>query len=166
MIGCYRPPSALGDAFSSLMNLMSKLLYSEMILIGDLNWCWLKPVSDDLKMFCNSMNLTQLINSPTRPNHKCPEKSTRIDLILTNVPHKYSAVGVFCNDLSDHCAVVAVRNTKIPKTNPRFIRKRNLKCFNEQAFFHDLFYFDWSKIEFLSLMWKLPGNSFMMVFSK
>ena len=44
--------------------------------------------------------------------------------------------GVFCNDLSDHCAVVAVRNTKVPKTNPRFIRKRNLKCFNEQAFFH------------------------------
>lgn len=74
---------------------MSKLLYSEMILIGDLNWCWLKAVSDDLKMFCNSMNLTQLINSPTRPNLKCPDKSTLIDLILTNGPHKYSVVGVF-----------------------------------------------------------------------
>ena len=84
---------------------------------------------------------------------------------MTNVPHKYSAVGVFCNDLSDHCAVVAVRNTKVPKTNPRFIRERNLKCFNEQAFFHDLFYFDWSRLS-LSLMWKLPGNSFMMVFPK
>ena len=62
VIGCYGPHSALGDAFSSLTHLMSKLLYSEIILIGDLNWCWLKLVSDDLKMFCNSMNLTQLIN--------------------------------------------------------------------------------------------------------
>ena len=79
-------------------------------------------MSDDLKMFCNSMNLTQLIYSPTRQNLKCPDKSTLIDLILTNVPHIYSAVGVFCNDLSDHCAV---RNTKVPKTNPCFIRKRN-----------------------------------------
>ena len=87
MIVCYRPPSALGDALSSLMHLTSKLLYSEIILIGDLNWCWLKPVSDDLNMFSNSMNLTQLNNSPTRPNLKCPEKSTLIDLILTNVPH-------------------------------------------------------------------------------
>ena len=45
VIGCYRPPSALGDAFSSLTHLMSKLLYSEMKLHGDLNWCLLKPVS-------------------------------------------------------------------------------------------------------------------------
>ena len=71
------------------------------------------------------MNLTQLINSPTRP-----DKSTLIDIILTNIPHKYSVVGVFCNDLSDHCAVVAVRNTKIPKTNLR--EMRNVKYFNEQ----------------------------------
>ena len=69
---------------------------------------WLKPVSDGLKMFCNSMNLTQLINSPTRPNLKCPDQSILVDLMLTNVPHKYSAVGVFCTDLIDHFVVVAV----------------------------------------------------------
>ncbi|XP_055755262.1 uncharacterized protein LOC129834369 [Salvelinus fontinalis] len=168
VIGCYRPPSALSDAFSSLMNLTS-LLYSEMILIGDLSWCWLKSVSDDLKMFCNSMNLTKLINSPTRTNLKCPEKSTLIDLILTNVPRKYSVVGVFCNDLSDHCAVVAVRNSKVPKTNPCFFHKRNLKCFNEQAFFHDLFYFDWSEIELIpdvETAWIIFHDAFPQIVNK
>ena len=51
---------------------------------------------------------------------KCPEKSSLIDLILTNVPHKYSAASVFANDISDHCVIATVRNTKVPKTKPRY----------------------------------------------
>ena len=51
---------------------------------------------------------------------KCPEKSSLIDLILTNVPHKYSAASVFANDISDHCVIATVRNTKVPKTEPRY----------------------------------------------
>lgn len=130
VVGCYRPPSALNDALQSLMDLLSRLNFSEIVLAGDLNWDWLKPGSDNLKSFCDSVNLTQLINLPTCPNLKCPEKSTIIDLILTNIPHKYSAVGVFCNDLSDHCLVVAVRNTKVPKSKLHIICTRILKHFN------------------------------------
>jgi len=40
---------------------------------------------------------------------------------LTNTPHKYSDVGVFANDISDHCVTAAVRNTKLTKTKPRII---------------------------------------------
>jgi len=46
--------------------------------------------------------------SPTRPNSKHPEKSTLIDLLLTNAPHKFSEIGVFANDISDHCTIAAV----------------------------------------------------------
>ena len=37
--------------------------------------------------------LTQTVNGSTRPNLKCPEKSSLLDL-LTNSPHLYSDVGI------------------------------------------------------------------------
>lgn len=117
---------------------LSKLNYSELVLAGDLNWDWMKPVSDDFKSFCDFNNFTQLVNLPTRPNLTSPEKSTMIDIILTNVPHKFSSLGVFCNDISDHCVVAAIRNTKMPKSKPCTIYKKNLKPFNEQAYHHGL----------------------------
>lgn len=118
---------------------------------------------------CDSINFTQLVNSPTRPNLKSPEKSTLIDLILTNVPHKFSSLGVFCNDLSDHCAVAAIRNTKMPKSKSRIIYKRNLKLFNEQAYHHDLSNFDWKKIGLIpdvELAWTFFRNGFMQIVNK
>ena len=52
VVGCHRPPSTL----------LSRLYYDEIVLAGDLYWDWLKPVSNDFKSFCVSVNLTQLIN--------------------------------------------------------------------------------------------------------
>lgn len=93
---------------------------------GELNWNWLQPVSDDFKACCDSLNLFQIVESPTRPNLKCPDKSSLIDLILTNVPHKYTVASVFVNDISDHCVVATIRNTKIPKAKPRIIIKHDM----------------------------------------
>uniref|UniRef100_A0A3B3DM95 Reverse transcriptase domain-containing protein n=2 Tax=Oryzias melastigma TaxID=30732 RepID=A0A3B3DM95_ORYME len=144
--GCYRPPSASKETLQSLQLLLTKLNFTELLLAGDLNWDWLTAGSDEFKSFCDSVNLSQLVNLPTRPNIKNPQKSTLIDLILTNVPHKYSSLGVFCNDLSDHCVVAVCRNTKIPKFKPRIVYKRNMKHFNEQAFYHDLSQVKWENI--------------------
>ena len=80
---------------------------------------------------------------------KSSDKSTLIDLILTNVPHKCSSLGVFCNDLSDHCVVATRRDTKIPKCKPHIIFKRNSKQFNEQAYHHDLSLVNWGHIGLL-----------------
>lgn len=54
-------------------------------------------------------------------NLKNMDKSTLLDIILTNAPHKYTAVGVFCNDVSDHCTIACVRSCKLPKAKPQFI---------------------------------------------
>lgn len=86
--------------------------------MGDLNWDWLTSASDQIKSFCDSANLTQIIDSPTRPNPKHPEKSTLLDLFLTNVPQKYKATAVFANDMSDHCVIAGVRDT----WGPFFVR--------------------------------------------
>ncbi len=55
---------------------------------------------------------------------------------------------VFANDISDHCVVATVRNTKIPKSKP-CITKRDMKHFKEQAFLHDLYHFNWGKINLI-----------------
>ncbi len=97
---------------------------------------WTHSISDDFKLLCDSRNLFQLVGTPTRPNLKFPQKSTLIDLVFTNVPHKYSSVCVFANDVSDHCVVAVARDMKLPKQNSRIITRRFMKYFNEQAFLY------------------------------
>lgn len=114
-----------------------------------LNWDWLTPALDLIKSFCDSGNLTQSIDSPTRPNPKHPEKSTLLDLFLTNKPQKYKATAVFANDLSDHCVIAGVRDTRKAKCKPRIIIKRIFKSFCEQAFLIDLNLCDWTRVNLI-----------------
>lgn len=67
VVGCYRPPSASKDAFKSISDILHDLNNSEFILMGDLNWDWFSWTSDCFKELCDSLNLVQLINAPTRP---------------------------------------------------------------------------------------------------
>ena len=55
--------------------------YENIILIGDFN---LSPEDSDMVTFCESYALKNLIKVPTC--HKNPQKSSCIDLILTNSP--------------------------------------------------------------------------------
>lgn len=82
IVGCYRPPLASTDAISSLMHWVTSLNYKELVLLGDFNVNWLQSVSDCFKAICDSLNLFQLGETPTRPNLKDYKKSTLIDLIL------------------------------------------------------------------------------------
>uniref|UniRef100_A0A8C5N2E5 Reverse transcriptase domain-containing protein n=1 Tax=Gouania willdenowi TaxID=441366 RepID=A0A8C5N2E5_GOUWI len=169
VVGCYRPPSAPKEALDSLKLLLNQINYTELLMAGDFNWDWFNATSDEFKRFCDSVNLTQLVNFPTRPNPKSPDKSTLIALFLTNVPHKFSSLGVFCNDLSDHCVVAACRNTRIPKCKPRIVCRRNLKHLNEQAFHHDLSMVNWKYISLIpdvELAWTFFKDTFMQIINK
>lgn len=119
------------------MQLLSEFNSKELVAFRDLNWNRLQPVSDDFRAYCDSLNLFQIVDSPTRLNFKNLEKSSPIDVILTNFPHKYSTAFIFANDISDHCVVATVRKTKIPKIKPCIIVKRNMKHFSEPEFLHD-----------------------------
>uniref|UniRef100_A0A3P9J1L2 C-type lectin domain-containing protein n=1 Tax=Oryzias latipes TaxID=8090 RepID=A0A3P9J1L2_ORYLA len=63
---------------SSLKDLLSRINYGELLMVVDLNWDWSSTASEEFKSLCESINLSQLISQPTRPNTKCPEKSTLI----------------------------------------------------------------------------------------
>ena len=90
-------------------------------------------------------------------------------MFLTNAPHKYSTASIFANDISDHCVVATVRNTKIPKTKPRIIVKRNMKHFSEQEFLNDLSNYDWEKINTstdVESAWSLFYEGFTNIINK
>ena len=55
------------------------LNHKEIILLGDLNWDWIKDDSNELKALIN--------------------------IIVINKPNKCRQIGIFPNDLSDHCAI-------------------------------------------------------------
>ena len=132
------------------MQLLSDINSKELVALGDFNLNWLQPVSDDFRAYYDSPNLFQIVDSPTRPNIKNPEKSYLIEVTLTNVPRKYSTASIFASDISDHCFVVTFRNVRIPKTKPCILVKRDLKHFSKPGFFHNLFYFDWEKISLIA----------------
>lgn len=117
------------------MHTVTSLNYKELVLLGDFNVNSLQSASDELKLICDTLNLFQLVQTPTRPTLKDLKKSTLIDLILTNIPHKYSLASVYANDVSDHCVVATVTVTKVPKQKSRIIAKRWMKYFNEECFF-------------------------------
>ena len=72
VVGLYRPPSAIPNAMSDITHILSQLSKSEMLVLGDFNLNWLSLDSDGLKEMCTHLNLTQIINEPTRPNLKTP----------------------------------------------------------------------------------------------
>lgn len=85
------------------------------------------------------------------------------------MPQKYSTLEVFAKDLSDHCIVGAVRNTKISCSKPHIITKRNSKLFSEQASLHNLFSFNWGRITMTdigNLAWKYFQESFIYFVDK
>ena len=85
----------------------------------------------------DALNLTQIINEPTGYNPKSVNTGTLIDIILTNLPSKYTSA-VFNQDLSVHCLIACVRNGSAVKRPPLITVKRSLKHFSEQAFLIDL----------------------------
>ena len=113
----------------------SKLLSIERDLtkeffLGDFN----AGVEDtDIKIFCSSYNLTSMVNKATC--YKNPDKSTCIDLILTNSPGSFQNSCVVETGLPDfHKMVVTVIKTSYQKSQPKIIPYRHYKNFSNDIF--------------------------------
>jgi hypothetical protein len=117
------------------------------VLLGDLNWDVLNTL-DILQSKLDALNLTQMINEPTRYNLKSVNMGTLIDIILTNSPSKYTSA-VFNQDHSDHCLIACIRNGTAVKRPPLITVKRSLKHFSEQAFLIDLAGVSWNDIDLI-----------------
>ena len=78
----------------------------------------------------------------TRYNPKSVTIGTLLDIILTNLPSKYTRA-VFNLDLSNHCIIACVRNGSVVKQPTLITVKRSLKLFSEQAFLIGLARVSW-----------------------
>jgi len=164
---CYRPPSAPSCALDTLCELIAPHLSSEFLLMGDLNLDMLNA-STNLLSKLDALNLTQLINEPTRYNLKSVNKGTLIDIALTNMPSKYIPA-VFSQDLSDHCLIACVHNRAVVKRPPLISVKRFLKHFSEQAFLTDLARVSWKDIDLIPHVedaWSFFKDAFITILNK
>ena len=75
-------------------------------MLGDLN-CDMLNTPAILQSKLDDLNLTQIINEPTRLNSKSVNTGTLIDIILTNLPSRYTSA-VFNQNLSDHCLIASI----------------------------------------------------------
>jgi hypothetical protein len=62
----------------------------------------------------DALNLTQIIKEPTMYKPKSVTMDTLLDIILTNLPSKYTSA-VFNQDLRDHCLIACVRDGSVVK---------------------------------------------------
>ena len=96
----------------------------------------------------DALNLTQMIKEPTRYNPTSVNKGTLIDIILTNLPSKYTSA-VFNQDLSNHCLIACIRYGSTAKRLLLITVKRSLKHFSEQVFLIDLARISWKDIDLI-----------------
>ena len=104
--------------------------YERLLFLGDFN---AGMEGSPIKIFCSNYNLTSMINKPTC--YKNPDKSTCIDLILTNCPRSFQNSCVIETGLSDfHMMIVTVMKTSYRKIEPRVINYRDYKSFSNEGF--------------------------------
>ena len=96
----------------------------------------------------DALNLTQMIKEPTRNNPKSVTIGTLKDIILTNLPSKYTSA-VFNQDLSDPCLNACVRNGSTVNRPHLITVKRSLKHFSKQDFLIDLARLSWKDIDLI-----------------
>ena len=90
-----------------------------------------------MKSFCESYNLTNLIKQPNC--FKNPEKSSCIDLMLTNRPKSFQSSCVIETGLSDfHGMTVSVLKIHFRKLPPRIISYRDFSNYHYVNFINSL----------------------------
>ena len=146
----YRPPASTVSALDTTSNLCSYLencvknlpQEKEVFILGDFNCNMLtkNALCSKIKDLCSQISFKQLVEEPTRVTKT---SSSLLDLILSNSAH-ISKTGVFDFGISDHSLVYVVRKFKRPKLEPKIIRVRTYKNFNDEEFLRDLRLADWS----------------------
>ena len=109
----------------------------------------------------DDLNPTQIIKEPTRYNPRSENMGTLIDIILTNLPSKYTSA-VFNQDLSGHCHIACIRYGSAVKRPVKLSRKH----FCGQAFLIDLARVSWKDIDLIPLVedaWLFFKSNFLTI---
>lgn len=141
----YRPPDCPVACFNNDFSEKYSAALTrgkDVFVVGDLNCDMLKNSQETsaLKDLCSSLNLTQLITSPTRVTK---QSSTLLDVILASNTNIVSESEVIENHISDHYVICTVLNLKLPKRKPTFVITRSYRDYNPVMFLEDLAKVQW-----------------------
>ena len=79
--------------------------------------------------------LTQVVTHPTR---KTKTTKTLIDHLITSYPQKVTDTSIVpCSIISDHVAIYASINVRLPRFQPQFKHIREMKNFKEESLVED-----------------------------
>ena len=110
---CYRPPSAPSCALDTICELSAPQLSSELVLLGNLNWDMLNTPAI-LQSKLDALNLIQIIKEATRYYPKSVTMGTLLDIILTNLPSKYTSTRISAITASMPASVMGPRSNDQP----------------------------------------------------
>ncbi len=143
----YRPPSSPVDSFRNLISTITSLpAMNELVLLGDFNRNWLDKSSDAIKRKFTGINLTQLINEPTRVTNKT---SSLLDWILVSHPDRIIKSGVMSDRFSNHSIIYCIWKIKLPKSPPKLIRIRQYRKMDPELFCNDLININWDRFQLI-----------------
>ena len=144
----YRPPSAPAVSFNCIVSTINSIHEkNELVILGDFNRCWLDKASKNAKHIIGNLNLTQLINEPTRVTPTC---QSLLDWILVSHPNRIIKSGITSDCFSDHCMVFCIWKIKLPKLPPKLIKIRQDKKINVDEFINDLILVNWDRYQIIS----------------
>ena len=134
MINCSFNPHK--NNIGSHLNFITKALdtyygkYKNVVFLGGFN---AEIEETTMKSFCESYNLTNLIEQPTC--FRNPEKPSCIDLIFTNRPKSFQSTCIIETGLSDfHRMTVSVLKMHFRKIPPRIISYRDYSNYHNANF--------------------------------
>ena len=108
--------------------------YENYIVVGDFN---VEVDNNAISSFCDAFDLVNFIREPTC--YKNPEKSSCIDLMLTNKHHSFQNSGAIETNLSDfHRMTVTITKMTFQRLKPRIINYRDYKFFDNARYRNDL----------------------------
>ena len=144
----YCPPQTHQNTYTKnfeqkLANILNNisLLNKETIILGDLKCNYLDNKSNvSIKDLFNLRGYKQIIKTATRI---AKDSSTRIDMILTNRPDNVIIVNSIISSLSDHNVIKCVRKLNNIKFNPRTIKCRDYKNYDQTTVSAELSVVNW-----------------------
>ena len=132
----YRSPSAKEVFYDSLLRECDRLLlhkHQNITILGDLNSDLLNPTSlssKSLLRFCKHLQLTELVQAPTRITNTT---ASLLDVILTNKPDCFRNTKSCLCSISDHNIIAThfiPRGVKI-KRDPKYVKLRKFQPLDE-----------------------------------
>ena len=133
IIGCiYRHPKALAASFSLLSDVFKIMLLKKkpIFILGDFNDDCLNK-SNHISKVCKNLNLSQVIEKPTRiTNHS----STLLDLIITNNINMIIRSDVTPSPIADHEIISVLINIRKPKKEVEVRTYRTRKNYSPNIF--------------------------------